>query len=59
MALYALDRKNESEASLARAAETSANNAENWNNLGAAWAGTVPIPEFFSPENMQRIMAAA
>lgn len=27
--------------------------------VGAAWAGTVPIPEFFSPENMQQIMAAA
>jgi hypothetical protein len=22
------------------------------------WAGTVPVPEFFAPENMQRIMGA-
>jgi 2-polyprenyl-6-methoxyphenol hydroxylase-like FAD-dependent oxidoreductase len=28
------------------------------NRFLGTWAGTVPIPEFFAPENMQRIMEA-
>jgi hypothetical protein len=26
------------------------------NRFLGAWAGTVPIPEFFAPKNMQRIL---
>jgi len=31
-------------------------NQQETNRFLGAWAGTVPIPEFFSPENVQRII---
>jgi hypothetical protein len=28
------------------------------NRFFGTWAGTVPVPEFFAPENIQRILGA-
>jgi hypothetical protein len=36
-----------------------ATNQDDTNHFFGAWAGTIPIPEFFAPDNIQRIMTAA
>jgi 2-polyprenyl-6-methoxyphenol hydroxylase-like FAD-dependent oxidoreductase len=34
-------------------------NQSDTNRFLGTWAGTVPVPEFFAPENVQRILNAA